>query len=110
MAPIDLTLMTYHAQAERAERFNLIEKTVGWGTPLVVAPDKKERDATATLTTSGVIVIRSFDNVIITAYIGTMSQAKTVWERATGNLKMPRSLWLQINYNNNTKLWQKMAA
>ena len=28
MAPIDLTLMTYHAQAERAERFNLIEKTV----------------------------------------------------------------------------------
>lgn len=41
MTPIDVTLMTYHANNERAERIAFIENTLGWGKPLVVAPDSR---------------------------------------------------------------------
>ena len=111
MAPIDLTLMTYHASNERAERFAFIENTTGWGQPLVMAPNKDDPTATATLTTTGVLVIRNKDtNMIITAFHANMGQALAVWRSAMGTAKMPHSVWMQINYNNFTELWQRVAA
>ena len=110
MPPIDLTKQTAHAILDREVRFSIIEKTVGWGTPVVIAPDKKGRDATATLTDTGVLIIRQPDGTIITAWVASVAQAQAVWGRATGNLKMPRKLWNVVNYNNNTRYWRNLVA
>ena len=110
MAPIDLSCISAHALNDRKERFDVIEKGLGWGKPIVEAPDAEGRPSTTTLTDTGVIVIRGYDNMIITAYIASPRQARKVYERATGNPNMPRKIWLIVNYLNNTPYWQKVAA
>lgn len=110
MKTVDLSNVSAHVVIDRQVRFNIIENTVGWGTPLVEAPDKKEQDATATLTSTGVIIIMSNDGMIITAWIASVRQAVAVYARATGNTKLPRQLWNMVNYNNNTEVWNKIAA
>ena len=65
MPAIDLTNMTYHAEIDRATRFSIINKTVGFGNPVYIASDKKGRDATATLTDTGVLIVRDLTNKII---------------------------------------------
>ena len=107
---IDLTNMSAHVIIDRADRIGIIEKTVGWGEPLVQAPDLKGRDATAILTTTGVIIIRSLDNMIITAWIASVPQAISVWRRATGEKNLPNAVWNIVNYNNNTDYWRKRAV
>lgn len=109
MPPIDLTKMSAHAIVDRKTRFAVIENSIGWGNPVIVAPDKKGRDATATLTDTGVLVIRGSDNMIITAFIATVRQAQAVWNRGNGG-KMPQALWNMINYNNNTDYWKNLVA
>lgn len=109
MPPIDLTNMSAHAIVDRKTRFAVIENSIGWGNPVIVAPDKKGRDATATLTDTGVLVIRGSDNMIITAFIATVRQAQAVWNRGKGG-KMPQALWNMINYNNNTDYWKNLVA
>ena len=111
MKPIDLTVVSNHVVADRQVRFDIINKTVGFGNPVVEAPDKKGRDCTATLTDTGVIVIIDPHGEIVTAWIASVKQAQAVYGRATGSLKMPKQLWNIVNYNNNTELWrQKIAA
>lgn len=110
MPPVDFTKMSAHAIVDRKVRFSIIEKTIGWGSPVVVAPDKKGRDATATLTDTGVIIIRDFNNTIISAWIASVKQAQAVYGRATGNIMMPRELWNVVNYNNNTSYWKNKVA
>ena len=107
---IDLTRMSAHVIIDRKARINLIERTIGWGTEIITAPDKKERDATATLTSTGVIIIRSFDGVIITAWVASVRQALAVWIRGTGSNHIPSWLWNVINYNNNTEYWRNKVA
>lgn len=109
MREIDLTNMSAHVIIDRKTRIEIIEKTVGWGTPIVEASDKKGRDATATLTSTGVLIVRGADNMIITAFIATVRQAQAVWNRA-GAGKMPTWLWNMINYNNNTAYWKMRVA
>lgn len=110
MKPIDLSNASAHFIIDRKTRIEIIEKTVGWGEPIAEATDKKGRDATATLTTTGVIVVRAFDGMIITAFIATVRQAQAVWNRATENQSMPKALWNIINYNNNTSYWKMKVA
>ena len=107
---IDLTRMSAHFMIDRKFRIDLIERTIGWGTEVVVAPDKMGQDATATLTSTGVMIIRNFDGLIITAWIASVPEAVSVWIRAKGNNHLPKWLWNVVNYNNNTAAWQKMAA
>ena len=110
MKPIDLTVVSHHVEVDRQARFDIIKKTVGFGSPVVEAPDKKGRDCTATLTDTGVIVIIDPYGMIVTAWIASVKQAQAVYGRATGSLKMPRQLWNTVNYNNNTELWRKKIA
>lgn len=110
MTAIDFTKMTAHAINDRQARFNNIVNSVGWGNPVVEAPDIKGRDATAILTDTGVMIIRSLDNVIITAWVASVPQAISVWRRATNKKEMPKALWNTVNYNNNTSYWQKKAV
>lgn len=110
MTPIDLTKMSSHFINDRKGRINLIEKTIGWGEPIVEVEDHKGRDATTILTTSGVLVVRDLDNMIITAWIASERQAMAVYRKATGKREMPKDLFWTVQYNNNSTLWQKKAA
>ena len=107
---IDLTKMSAHAIIDRQDRFNMIENSVGWGTEVITALDKKGRDATATLTSTGVMIIRDFEGMIITAWVASVPQAQAVWGRAKGTAKLPRWLWNVVNYNNNTTYWKNLIA
>lgn len=110
MRQLDLTRMTAHAIVDREMRFKVIENTVGWGNPVVETPDRDGKDATATLTDTGVMIIRDMENTIITAWVANVRQAQAVWGRATGNSRMPCKLWNMVNYNNNTTYWQNLVA
>ena len=110
MKYIDLQKVSRHVTVDRQTRISIIEKTVGWGKALVEAPDKKGRDCTALLTSTGVIAILEPDGTMVTAWIASVKQAQAVYKRATGSYEMPKELWKMVNYNNNTELWHKMAA
>lgn len=99
-----------HVILDRQTRINVIENSVGWGEGVANALDIKGRDATATLTTTGVIIIRSFEGTIITAWIASVPQAVSVWKRAYGDKPLPRQLWNVVNYNNNTSYWKNLVA
>lgn len=110
MKTIDLTNVSAHVVIDRKTRFDIIEKTVGFGTPIVEAPDKKGRDCTVILTTTGVICIIGADGMMVTTWIASVAQAIAVYARATGKTKLPIKLWDMVNYNNNTETWRKKVA
>lgn len=110
MKTIDFSKATTHVIVDRKVRIEIIEKTVGFGVPFVEAPDEKGFDCTATLTTTGVIVIMGANGEIITAWIASVKQAMAVHARATGTTKLPKKIWNVVNYNNNTAEWKKMVA
>lgn len=108
---IDLTRMTAHIIIDRADRINYIERTVGWGTIVVEAPDPVHPGTIKALTSTGVIVVRGEDdNTIITAWIAEVRQAVSVWIMAKNNNHLPRWLWNVVNYNNNTPYWRMKVA
>ena len=110
MTPIDFTNMTAHATLDREPRFTAIENSIGWGNPVVMVPDRKNETATATLTDTGVLIIRGLDNTIITAWVANVRQAVAIWRQATGVLQMPKALWNMVNYNNDTTYWRNLVA
>lgn len=107
---IDLTMMSAHVIVDRAERIHHIENSIGWGTIVAEAPDRKEQNATAILTSTGVLVIRAMDGTIITAWVANVKQAVAVWKTAKNGKSIPHWLWNVINYNNNTTYWRNLTA
>ena len=110
MKKLDVSNLSAHVVVDRMDRIRVIEKTVGWGVPVYEAPDEKGRDATAILTSTGVLAIVAPNGMIISVWIAGIKQAVAVFRRATGQEKMPAWLWATINYNNNTEAWKAMAA
>lgn len=109
----DLTNMSAHAIVDRKERIDFIERTIGFGKPVVVT--KRDRDingdAVTVLTSTGVVVIEVEETrEIITAFIATVRQAQGIWHRAKGNQKMNKRLWNIVNYNNNTETYKKICG
>ena len=93
---IDLTNMSAHAVVDRKARFDFIENTIGFGTPMVTIKEERDRngDAVKTLTDTGVVIVyveQTFE--IITAYVATMHQAKHIWRTATNSKRMDNKLW-----------------
>lgn len=110
---IDLTNMSAHAIIDRKARFNFIENTIGFGERVCSA--KKDRDekgdAVATLTSTGVVIIEVEETKeIITAYIGTLQQVKTIWCKANKTKRMEEKLWQMVNYNNNTENYKRACG
>ena len=108
--PVDFTNLSYHAINDRAARFNNIENSLGWGNPVASAIDKKDRTATATLTDTGVIIIRNSQNMIVTAWFASVKQASDVWARSDNAGRIPSKLWNLLHYINNTYYWQSLVA
>ena len=75
-------IMSKHLRAERIDRAVYIATTIGIGKE-VIRKEKEGRDSYSCLTDTGVVIIRGFDNSIITMYIATMAQATAI---AEGNL------------------------
>lgn len=107
---IKILYKSNHVVVDRAARIAIIEKCCGWGKQIVSAPDKMGKDVNAILTTTGVIIIKSFDGMMITAWIASVPQAIAVWKRAKGNTPFPSWLWSRVNYNNNTEWWRNAIA
>ena len=101
---------TKHFKIDRAKRIAQIKKITEIGNIIAIAPDRKHRDCFNCLTDTGVMIIRSYDNTMITLWIASVSQARDVWKRTTGSEEMPSKLYWRVHYNNNTKLWRKMVA
>lgn len=110
MKQIDLTRLTYHALIERKTRFELIEKTIGFGETICQVRDNQSPDCDIVLTSTGVMGVIKDDNTVITAWVANINQAIATYRTANGNKPMPERLWNYINYNNNTTAWQKMAT
>jgi hypothetical protein len=111
MKRIDLSIISDHVDNDRRNRFAFIEKTIGFGTPIAEAEDKKERgDCTRTLTGTGVIVVIDPYGVIVTAWIASVKQAIDVYSRATGNNKLPKEVFWMVQYNNNSPVWKTKVA
>lgn len=95
------TNMTGHAFNDRMARFEYIIDTVGIGkvTARYQDVDEYNRVVIFELTTTGVIIVRNKDNMVVTAYIAEMRQAIRVWRSTNGNKKMPAPLYTKINQN-----------
>lgn len=110
LTPIDFTNLSYHAINDRAARFNNIENSLGWGNPVASAVDKKDHTATATLTDTGVIIIRNSRNMIVTAWFASVKQACDVWAGSGNDGIIPTKLWNLLHYINNTYYWKTLVA
>lgn len=101
-----------HVILDRAERYSRIQKTIGVGKPIAIAPDRKHRDCFNILTDTGVCIIKSFDGTIITLWVASMNQAIDIYKRTTGSKELPQKMY-EVVKNNNTgarKKYYQIAA
>lgn len=95
------TNMTHHAKNDRMARLEYIVDTVGVGKVIAtsIELDKYNRETISELTTTGVIIIRNTERMVVTAYIAEMNQAIKVWRTAKGTQKMPTPVYNKIRQN-----------
>lgn len=100
MPPIDLTNMSCHITVDRKARLSQIQ-AIGWGSPIASVEIYREgRIAYKTLTSTGIIIIRSSDNMIITAYIAEVHQAISLFRSCYGRVRLPQDIYDKITLNN----------
>ena len=98
--------MTSHARNDRMARLEYIVDTVGIGKVMCESCYEDRRanysNYSKQLTSTGVIILRSANNDVITAYIATFGQALEVWQRAFGSSKkMLPALSAKVRANEN---------
>ena len=101
MPPIDLTLASAHVYTDRKERLNAVY-AIGVGFPAAIFEEYKDgQKVVVTLTSTGLVVIRSTDNMIITLYIPSVSKAKRFYRIANGKeARVPQKLIDNVIMNN----------
>lgn len=102
------TNMTAHAKLDRMARLEYIIDTVGIGKVAVRVQDLDEynRIAIFELTTTGVIIVRNAENMVVTAYIARVQQAARIWHIQHGDKKMPAPLYTKIKENDYARIHQ----
>ena len=101
MPPIDITNISAHSFNDRKERIAQIH-AVGMGTPIAVIKeiDTQGRTVSKTLTSTGVIVIRNNENMIITLYLAEIHQAVKIFRENYGKVRLPEDIYNKILLNN----------
>jgi hypothetical protein len=101
MPPIDITNISYHVLNDRKGRMEQI-RAVGMGSPIAVVTesDNNNQQITKTLTSTGVIVIRNVENMIITMYLAEVYQAVRIFRTCYGNVRLPDDIYNKITLNN----------
>lgn len=98
---VRMNKLTTHAKEDRKERRKIAEQ-VGIGNTIaeIDATDEYGRIATKILTDTGLIIVMSPEQKIVTLYLATCAQACAIYKRAYGNnIKMPRQIYKQIEIN-----------
>lgn len=92
-----------HASAERLERFMYIVMEVGIGEEIASVPT--ESGKREILTDTGVLLVLSNDNLVITAYVANFDKIFSIWQSAHGdNARMPT--WLYERFTRNERHYQ----
>lgn len=101
--------LTAHARFDRADRFEYIIDTIGFGEPVTRLSEIDPRNGKPVvyeLTSTGVIIVRDRKNVVITAYIAGIEQATRVWRSSSASKNMPSYLYRKIKQNDKIRAKQ----
>lgn len=71
--------MTYHVTEERLDRVMAIAQYVGWGTELVSVADSQNPRHVLVLTSTGVLLVKSRQGHLITAYVPTVGKVRAIY-------------------------------
>jgi hypothetical protein len=92
-----LIKMSKHATQDRIDRLLFIYDNVGIGEPYI---DSVEDDVLYTITTTGVLLVRSAsDGTLITAYIADIDKITAIWRNKHGERPMPDNLYKRVLAN-----------
>ena len=92
-----LIKMSKHATQDRIDRLLFIYDNVGIGEPYI---DSVEDDILYTITTTGVLLVRSAsDGTLITAYIADIDKITAIWRNKHGERPMPDNLYKRVLAN-----------
>lgn len=92
--------MTPHARQDRIERLKYIVTEIGLGEKIVCSNSRNEGTRKEIMTDTGVLLVLSNENLVITAYVVNISQAIAIWrEFSNSSVKMPSELYNTILRN-----------
>lgn len=94
-------IFSHHALAERADRIAYIATTIGFGEIVHAVWDVKNQNYRC-ITNTGVMIIKSRDDVIITMFIATYGQVEKLY-----NGNVPKSMSEVIRRNTKRKFIEK---
>lgn len=89
--------MTYHAEYERQERLARLEELLGV-TRIVLTSHDVRRNNVRCLTSSGIIMVFSYENVLITAYAASLKEAEQMYYYA-GKSQISPKMYKKIRKN-----------
>lgn len=101
MPPIDLTCASAHVYTERRERLN-VAHAIGVGHPVATFEEHTDKGkAIVTLTSTGLVFVRTYENMIITLFIPSVAKAKRFYKIANGqDALVPQELIDKVIMNN----------
>ena len=103
------TNMTAHADRDRRSRLEYIIDTVGVGKVIVASHeiDEYNRPVCYELTTTGIIIVKNKDNMVVTAFFSGLEFATKVWQNVHGSKKkLPPVVAAQIKRNSTYRALQ----
>ena len=71
--------MTHHVTEERLDRIMAIAQHIGWGTELVSVTDKDSPDHVLVLTSTSVLLIKSHNGHLVTAFVPTVGRVRAIY-------------------------------
>lgn len=88
---------TYHAEIEREARLKLLEEKIGFS-KIILTFDDKLRKNKKCLTSSGIMMIMSYDDVLITAYCPNIDEVVHMY-RANGKKQVTPKVYEKVLKN-----------
>ena len=93
---MEKVIFSKHMLQDRTDRYVFIATQLGFGEIIFSKPHQTSAGAgTFNITSTGVIMIKGYNNTVITMYIGSAEQIRAAY----GNNPMPRELVHQIRRN-----------
>lgn len=89
--------LSSHARDERLERLMYIMTEIGLGERIICTANHITTNRQEALTDTGVLLILSNDDLVITAYVPNVSKAIAIWRDSIGtDAKMPPGFYQKI--------------
>lgn len=96
--------LSSHAIQHRSERLFHIITYIGLGEHIMCSSKGQKLDRYEALTDTGVLLVLTKDNLIITAYIASIDKATAIWRSCyKSDIKMPIKLYKTILQNQQYK-------